>query len=37
MHKYEYNYDFIAAITKAFSNACHVATVLVQGIAESTF
>ena len=37
MYKYEYNHESIATIAKAFSNACPMATVFVQGRAESMF
>ena len=37
MYKYEYNHESIVTIAKAFSNACPMATVFVQGRAESMF
>ena len=37
MYKYEHNHESIATIAKAFSNACPMATVFVQGRAESMF
>ena len=37
MYKSEYNHESIATIAKAFSNACPMATVFVQGRAESMF
>lgn len=37
MYKYEHNHESIATIAKAFSNACPMATVFVQGRAESKF